>query len=209
MSGQMPTVLNAVVWLLSVICALFIGGFLKSYMLKKGENLATHEDIEKLVDQVRAVTTATKEIEAKISGEVWDRQKRWELKRDVLLQAARRMADIQKAMIRLETLLKVETDYAKKGESSDLSQQRTEALSEWRSATSAADETALLLGVVCGKQAAELFNSLNSIGEAVVKKILEKDTSAYRESVAEISRRAGLVRDLIRSELGTDLDRKA
>jgi len=29
---------------LSVLLALFIGGFLKSYMCKKGENLATHED---------------------------------------------------------------------------------------------------------------------------------------------------------------------
>jgi len=34
---------------------------------KKGENLATHEDLDKLVVQVRAVTTTTKEIEAKIS----------------------------------------------------------------------------------------------------------------------------------------------
>jgi hypothetical protein len=31
------------------------------------------------VDQVEAVTTATKQIEARISNEVWDRQKRWEM----------------------------------------------------------------------------------------------------------------------------------
>lgn len=61
-----------ILWDLSVIVALFVG-FFSAYMAKKGENLATHEDIEKLVDQVRAVTTATKEIEAKISNDMWIR----------------------------------------------------------------------------------------------------------------------------------------
>ncbi len=41
------------------------GAFIGSYLMKKGENLATHEDINKLVDQVKSVTQATKEIEAK------------------------------------------------------------------------------------------------------------------------------------------------
>jgi hypothetical protein len=44
------------------------GAYLGSYLKKKGENLATHEDINKLVDQVSAVTTATKQIETKISS---------------------------------------------------------------------------------------------------------------------------------------------
>ena len=64
----------------------FVGGWLGSlvgaYLKKKGENLATHEDIGKLVEQVAAVTKTTKEIEAKISDEVWGRQRLWEMKRD-------------------------------------------------------------------------------------------------------------------------------
>ncbi|HVW10944.1 MAG TPA: hypothetical protein VHC90_20295 [Bryobacteraceae bacterium] len=35
-----------------------IGAYLASYFKKKGENLATHEDIGKLVDQMKAVTHA-------------------------------------------------------------------------------------------------------------------------------------------------------
>ena len=31
------------------------------------------------MDQVEAVTTATKQAEARISNDVWDRQKRWEM----------------------------------------------------------------------------------------------------------------------------------
>ncbi len=44
-----------------------IASYLGSYLKKKGENLATHEDINKLVDQVSAVTAATKQIEARIT----------------------------------------------------------------------------------------------------------------------------------------------
>ena len=57
-----------------------IRAYLGSYLKKKGENLATHEDIDKLLAQVTAVTQATKEIEAKISVDVWERQKKWEIK---------------------------------------------------------------------------------------------------------------------------------
>ncbi|MGD0291317.1 MAG: hypothetical protein ABSC63_16915 [Candidatus Binataceae bacterium] len=52
------------------------GAFFGSYLKKKGENLATHEDIDKLVTQVSAVTVATKQIEAKITraSRVYERQ---------------------------------------------------------------------------------------------------------------------------------------
>lgn len=36
-----------------------VGAFIGSYLKKKGENLAIHEDIKKLVDQVKATTEAT------------------------------------------------------------------------------------------------------------------------------------------------------
>ncbi len=53
--------------------------YLGSYLKKKGENLATHEDIDKLVHQVSAVTTTTKQIEAKISNEAWRRERKSDL----------------------------------------------------------------------------------------------------------------------------------
>jgi hypothetical protein len=44
-----------------------LGAYLGAYLKKKGENLATHEDIDKLVSQVSAVTAASKQIEARIT----------------------------------------------------------------------------------------------------------------------------------------------
>jgi hypothetical protein len=72
-----------------------IGTFLVSYLKKKGENLATHEDIKMLVDQMAAVTQATKQIEASIADDLWGKQKRWELQRDVLLAALDQIAKLQ------------------------------------------------------------------------------------------------------------------
>jgi len=70
-------------WGLTTLGTAFVGSYLAGYLKKKGENLATHEDIDKLVAQMAAVTSATKEIEAKISGDLWDRQMRWNQKRDI------------------------------------------------------------------------------------------------------------------------------
>jgi hypothetical protein len=39
---------------------------------------------------------------------VWDRQKRWELKREVLFEAMRRVADIDEVLNTLNAILQVE-----------------------------------------------------------------------------------------------------
>jgi hypothetical protein len=56
-----------------IVTALVAGvaAYLGSYLKKKGENLATHEDIDKLVSQVSAVTAATKQIESQIRSSCW------------------------------------------------------------------------------------------------------------------------------------------
>jgi hypothetical protein len=56
--------------------------FIGSYAAKKGENLATKEDIAQL-------TKIAERIRAKISDEYWDRQKQWEMRRDTLYEAVR------------------------------------------------------------------------------------------------------------------------
>ncbi len=50
------TILQVVSWAGSSLVGAFAGSYLTGYLKTKGENLATHEDIDKLVDQVGAVT---------------------------------------------------------------------------------------------------------------------------------------------------------
>ena len=84
----------------------WFGSYFQGYMSEKGKNLATHEDIDKLVDQVKAVTQTTKEIEAKISDQVWDRQRRWELKRDQIVKLADQMSIAKDALVHLDAGLR-------------------------------------------------------------------------------------------------------
>lgn len=50
--------------------------YVKPYLGQKGKNLATHEDIEKLVDQVTATTQATEDIRTALTGTLWESQER-------------------------------------------------------------------------------------------------------------------------------------
>lgn len=80
-----------VVWLLSILGALFIGGYLKSYFSKKGENLATKEDIEKL-------TRVQEEIKTELSERTWSKQRHWDLKRDTALEVMRVFGELQQLL---------------------------------------------------------------------------------------------------------------
>jgi hypothetical protein len=94
------------------------GAYLGSCLKKKGENLATHEDIKQLVEQVSAVTNATKEIEAKISDDVWTRQKHWEMKRDVVFDTSRKIARIDDLLTSLFVVAQKHFEAQKKGDTS-------------------------------------------------------------------------------------------
>jgi hypothetical protein len=71
----------------------WVGAFLGAYFRKKGENLATHEDINRLVDQVKATTAATEAIRSEVSGKLWETQERWKSKRQLYTDLIRSIRD--------------------------------------------------------------------------------------------------------------------
>lgn len=81
------TIVNASI---TVLCA-----FLSGYGTKKGENWATHEDIQKVVAQVEAVTTATEAIKSAVLNEAWARQQHITMKRDALLKVLEELANAE------------------------------------------------------------------------------------------------------------------
>lgn len=84
-------------WGLTTLVSAFVGSYLAGYLKKKGENLATKEDI-------RELTQVTKEIEAKIDDRVWNRQRQWEMKKEIFIEATRIVAKADETLARTVTL---------------------------------------------------------------------------------------------------------
>jgi hypothetical protein len=189
---EMNTVLTVLIWGLSVILAGFLGYF-RSYMKKKGENVATHEDIEKLVDQVKAVTEATKKIEAEISAGVWDKQKRWEMKREVLFEAAKRLSEIDDAMLSLTVAMKEDRNKQKAWENqrpSDAEQlgwgeAKNERLMRWSKAATDFDESRVFVTIVCTKDSVRAFNEFGAFMHKLGAAITE-EPETYDKSRGEL-----------------------
>lgn len=86
---------SAILYLFLTAVVAGAGAYFGAYLKKKGENLATHEDLEKLVQHVDAVTNTTKRIEEQISDEFWQRQRRWEAKRETIFEAMKRFGELE------------------------------------------------------------------------------------------------------------------
>jgi hypothetical protein len=176
-------------------------GYLAGYSKKKGENRAMHEDIDKLTDQLAAVTTTTKKIEAKISIEMWDRQKRWELKRDILFEATRRVSEVECALELFASVLQVEINREGKIDP-DLVKESNKYLLRWHSASSALDETRFFVAVACEREAKAAFDAFGTFTKAIAAGISKKDNGLYEKSRADLTQKRIAVRSAIRNELG-------
>lgn len=188
---------------LTTLVGAFIGSYLASYLKKKGENLATHEDLDKLVEQVRAVTTTTKEIEAKISTSVWDRQKRWEMKRDVLFEATKRLVAVQNALRALESAYQVHRQRERRGEAVSLDA-KEQAGAKWMDVSRIFDETCLLMGVACGKEVKDACDDVREFAGRIALGIYNENLEIYAKSVHELAKKSFAAMHAIRKELETD-----
>jgi hypothetical protein len=79
------------------------GALFGGYFRRKGEDLATHEDIAKLVDQVKATTAATESIRADITGRLWVTQERWKQKTELYVTALTLLDNFARGWERLVT----------------------------------------------------------------------------------------------------------
>jgi hypothetical protein len=198
----MQDTLHWVIWGLGILVT-GLAGFLAGYLKKKGENLAKKEDLDDLIKEVHAVTTTTKRIEAEISSGVWDRQKRWELKRDVLFEAVRRVAAAFDVLKNLDNILQTElkNPSVKDPESTKVN---IEENAKWFRAKAALDESRLFVGVTCGGGVADALGKFSQVTTTIAAKINKDDGEIFRKSVSLLFELNDAIRDAIRKELSID-----
>jgi hypothetical protein len=155
------------------------------------------------LDNLAAVTKATKEIEARISDEVWDRQKRWELKRDVLLEAAKRLAELDTALSTFASTLNVQPPQDIEG-NKIWRQKFSERLQRCTNAFDAFDDTIVLAAVVSSAQTKDAFDDFITFANSIATAVGQKDATIYRNSLTELTEKFRAARTAIRKELEID-----
>lgn len=86
---------------LLVIAVAFFGSYLGTYAKRKAENLATKEDFEELLSQVKKTTEETEKIKTEISRVSWVDQQRWALKRELYMELLDSLYSEKEAIFKL------------------------------------------------------------------------------------------------------------
>jgi predicted HNH restriction endonuclease len=178
-----------------------LSAYVSGYGQEKGKNLATYEDIDKLVKQVQAVTTATKVIEAKISDEVWTRQRGWELRRDAIFEALKEMATVERSL-RLDLVShdNIGLDRTRNDEIQTqhmCPQKHEEALVAFARAK-------VLASVACSKQVRDQFDLVEEILDVTAKRAVAGEIAVAWDKQREYWPAVAALLQMVRRDLAVD-----
>ncbi|HLB06732.1 MAG TPA: hypothetical protein VJN41_03485 [Alphaproteobacteria bacterium] len=100
-----------------------VGAYAGAYLREKARNLATREDIDRLVRKAE-------DIKAEISGDLWEKQNRWTFKKDLYVRLLRDLGDAASAV---RQLLYLDARLRDPALSKPLAQQTMEFIDEYSS----------------------------------------------------------------------------
>ena len=194
----MQTYMAWAVPILAVVVSLLVG-YLKGYTKKRGENKAMHDDLGKLVDQVRAVTTTAKEIEAQISGGLWDKQRRWELRRDVIFDAMKRLGATDDALRNLDTVYRT----ARENGADEIYwvRARLDAKKKLFNVSTEFDESRSLISLVCADEVRAACDNVAVFMGTISVGITQNDAEIYSKSTKELWQKLIAAKTAMRKEL--------
>jgi hypothetical protein len=191
--------------LMLVLYALMLGAgiYFKSYFDKKGANLATKEDFRDLKAQTAELRQATKEIEAKIDEQVWNKQRQWEMKKEILLEGAKRLAEVDESLLKFGTAKKL---VFAQPTNITLVENQNKCANRWDKASAAFDESRLLIEIACDNELAEAFSSLGVFANNLAAALSADNFQFYQTSQRELFMKRERARLAIRKSLGLEVD---
>jgi len=169
-------------WLITTICA-GAGAYCGAYLKKKGENLATKEDLNDLVTQMKAVTLATKTIESEITDRSWHKQRYWEFKRDALIAALEPLSRADDITIKLATAF-AQTNNLQNPQS--VQSYKSNAAAEWQQEMNLFDSKRRILQLVCTSETSKAFYDVSKQLRSAASKIFKAQVNGYVDVVRDI-----------------------
>lgn len=194
-------------WLIQLIFlvfGIFIGNialpYLKSWAAKKGENLATHDDLDKLVDQMRAVTKAQEDIRADIEKGLWNQKRHWEIKRDILFETARKAADEIAALTHVFAIYRTEGMNEKAGGQPRFDK-RIEVGDEWNAAAAAFEGMHLVVTASCQSEMMKAVGDFGIYMREATETIMKEKPDSFAAIADELTKKSVAMAMTIRKEL--------
>jgi predicted oxidoreductase len=197
----MELIIGAAVLALGFLFGAVFRPYLTGYSAKKGENLATHEDIDKLVEQMTAVTQATKQIEAKISDEVWNRQRHWEMKREAIVGIIQALLEAGDALQSLARALRLETDAEGPVTFAETVSERCR---KCVSIIDAVNSKRVLALMVCDRDLDQALSDMYETLRVAAGKLGDRDVKGYEELSPALRKKFAKALFFARRELGMD-----
>jgi hypothetical protein len=102
MTGMTGTIETLAAWALTTLVSAFVGSYIGSYLKKKGEDRATREGFKNVRAELAETTRVTKEIERKISQEMWNEQRLWELKKEAIFSMMQAVGVVDDKIVALD-----------------------------------------------------------------------------------------------------------
>jgi hypothetical protein len=180
-----------------------VGIYLSAYLKKKAQNLATREEFEELQRQTETLTRTTAKIEAEIKGDLWDRQKRWELRRDVTLEAARAMATLKDSLTNLHAVYTTEKRAAEQGKPERV-EKKTEVYTAFNNAADKFWRTTTLVAIACGQKTARPLLQFAQLTNTIGTEITEGKPEELINRARELIEKYDAVLESMRSEMKLD-----
>jgi len=199
MSAAVIAVLMKMLFILFGGAVAAIGGYVGTRL----KNEAMMHDLEDLKTQNREIRQATKEIEAKIDDQVWNRQRQWEIKRDMMFTAVKSLNEVDNKLQSLNIFWqhKLEGQMESTSEEVGASLQNS-YVNGWSDAIKSFEEVEALTQITCSTETMKAFAQLGGLLKSTAGKIVNGDTDAYNSSRKERDKLFGLAKLAIRKELG-------
>jgi hypothetical protein len=140
-------------------------------------------------------------------SDVWDRQKRWELKREVLFEATKIIAAADDALCSLSVVYSVwkKADKNDPTTESSFKEKAIQAGTKWLEAATNLDQARLLVSLVCGKEVYRLLLTLTTLMRTVGAEIsVKKNPEMYKASIEELLTQSEAITAAMRKEIGME-----
>ncbi len=204
----LPTLSDLWFWVMTAIVA-GAGAYFGAYLKKRGENLATKEGLNDLIVQTAELTKTTKEIEASVSGRMWNQQRHWEMKRDALVSIMQALENVDDATISVFDVFERAAN-AGDGETESWKSIKQQRKLEFHAAINKFDRERILLNIVCSENTIRATRMASILyrtkADDLFKGLITSYRGPYGQMAEEFQRTVMGLYDVARQELGVNAE---